>query len=259
MSLPDISSVPRRPRVSSSPGAPVPPSVLMKAYISSSTSGRPSTSYVGSTLSKTPATFPSGWDNRLEKPTFERPRRTSDPSRSHARSASESSAGVNERISHIRTRPVNVGPRPTSSSYVPLRSSPLRIPQTEDTDVPVPIVLSYTPEPVIHEIHAVPVHPLRPSAKALAHTDLPPGHVNLQVNDTKRVSTTASKRFSFACKSLLCILLIQTLTCADQGLNSLFSGNKECRPTPNTLILENRYCEQYIPPTSEGIRFHRRT
>ncbi len=204
MSRSDRASVPSRPRVSSSPGAPVPPSVLMKAYISSSTSGRPRTSYIGSTQAKAPVTFPSGWDNRLEKPTFERPRRTSDPSRSHARSASEASAGINERISHIRTRPVNAGPRPTSSSYAPLRSSPLCIPQTEDTDVPVPIVLSYIPEPVINEIHAVPVHPSRPPAKALAHADLPAAHVNQRVNDTKRVSTTASKRFSFASESLLC-------------------------------------------------------
>lgn len=199
------SSAPRWTRVSSSPGAPVPPSVLMRAYVSSSTSGRPITSYIRprELISSSPSS--SGWENRFEKkPTFERPRRTSDPSRSHARSASEASAEINQRISHIRTRPVSAGPRPTSSSYAPLRSSPLCIsPTEEDINDPVPIVLSYTPDPIIHEIHTASMFPSKSSAKAPAHYDLPAAHaVNRRARDSKSPPATTSKRLSFAGKYL---------------------------------------------------------
>ncbi|KJA19725.1 hypothetical protein HYPSUDRAFT_89245 [Hypholoma sublateritium FD-334 SS-4] len=238
MSHASESNAPRRARASSSPGAPVPPSVLMKAYISSSPSDRPSVPYIEPRNFKGSITS-SSWDHRLDRATFERPRRTSDPSRSHARSASEASPGINQRVSHTRTRPVNTILRPTSSSYAPIRSSPLCIsPTEEDKDVPDPIILSYIPEPITHDTYTALMYPLKSSPKAPVHDDLPVTHV-VRVRDT-RSTTTKSKRLSFA------------------GLSALFSGKKECRPTPNTLILENRYCEQYIPPTSEGIRFHKK-
>jgi hypothetical protein len=154
---------PPRPRVPSNP--PVPPTVLLRNYASTSSLTSP-TPRARTHMDPRPYSY-TGTDDRPTEPASNRTRRVSEPPRAPLAAASPSPfPNATVSAAHRRPQPKHLEPRPASASYAPRKPSPLSCPdpppKPAPPHVPIPIVVAYPAAPII--VDSMPENSTHPSA-----------------------------------------------------------------------------------------------
>ncbi|KAF8175857.1 hypothetical protein BJ912DRAFT_706205 [Pholiota molesta] len=248
---------PPRPRVPSNP--PVPPTVLLRNYASTSSLTSP-TPRERNLLNPRPYSY-TGNDEYPTEPASNRTRRVSAPSRDPLAPASPAPfPHATVSAAHRRPQPKHLGPRPASASYAPRKPSPLSCPdpppKPEPPHVPVPIVLPYPAAPIVDSMPDSNTHPSAgPDLKTYENTVPPPPPPATALRPKRRkLEKRRVKEHGLPDAEAKATRHGCGLSFA--GLGSLFSKKESC-PTPNMLLLKHHYTEQYIPPTFDGFRYQK--